>query len=64
MEVYCDIWEQSSGNGQNWETETVQLEGDGEMPEKLYREMQLGGNQSVSKLMDFGSFLKYSKFEG
>jgi hypothetical protein len=26
--------------------------------------MQLGRNQSVSKLMDFGSFLDYSKFEG
>ena len=26
--------------------------------------MQLGGNQSVSKLMDFGSFLEYSKLEG
>ena len=34
------------------------------MSEKRYREMQLGGNQSVSKLMDFGSFLDYSKFEG
>jgi hypothetical protein len=26
--------------------------------------MQLDGNQSVSNLMDFGSFLEYSKFEG
>ena len=52
-----------SENGQNWETETVSLEEDGERPGKRYRE-NAAGWKSVSKLMDFGSFLDYSKFEG
>ena len=39
---YCDIWKQSSGNGQNWETETVLLEEDGERPGKRYRENAAG----------------------
>ena len=31
-----------SEHGQNWETETVQLEGDGERPGKRYRENAAG----------------------
>ena len=34
-------------NGQNWETETVSLEGDGERPGKRYRE-NAAGWKSVS----------------